>query len=214
MLFDACVSNHNLDYEQTLQEVFTCINNKARIITVFPNRVDYILKHVDTSVAPIYVAIDYPLGVSSVKSKIYNMLEMIKMGVSGLDVTINSSLLLDGELTSARDELRQIAETCKQYKKPFRFVLLNDDLSNDLIVATDLAVRNHCTDIILSNGSYMDNLVDSIIMAETLYKKFKVKVIINTRQISGAVKLPKNTHIQALQANSAHALNLLRSSYS
>lgn len=214
MKFSLSVNNHNLDYKDTLEEVYEGINYKANVISIFHSRVAYVTSKLSKGIgSKINALIDYPFGIASIKNKVYAILEVVKL-VDGLDVVVNSAIYLDGDLEKTREEIKQICQLSHQYKKNIRIIIDSRSLEDkDLFTIANIAHRGGADEIILGTGLIMDSLTDSLISAEYLYRNLKILPWINTRELSGTVQIAPTSHILGIQANSATGLKTLLSTY-
>lgn len=121
--------------------------------------------------------VDFPDGLQSVSSRMAEVLYSIRSGADYVDVTINNSLVSDGNLNRIKNEYKSYFEICKHHKVTLRPVL--EYRMHDLSVTMNLCetlTNLGISDFVSSTGKMADEFDDNLITCRRIQDKFGVNV--------------------------------------
>lgn len=123
-------------------------------------------------------AISFPLGQTTIESKIFDTKNAIKNGANEIDYVINLTELKNGNTTYIKDEMTQMVATCHQHHVPCKVIFENCYLTKTEIKALALIAREVRPDFIKTStgfGSSGATVADVHLMKKTVGDAVKVK---------------------------------------
>ncbi|KAG2393048.1 hypothetical protein C9374_009625 [Naegleria lovaniensis] len=128
------------EVEQLCQEALT--HNFAAVCVNAAN-VALCKKLLETSNVKIASVVGFPLGATTVESKVFETRQAIDLGAHEIDMVINIGKLLDGDYQYIYDELKRMADACIEKGAVLKVILecclLNKDLIADASIMCMLA---------------------------------------------------------------------------
>lgn len=122
--------------------------------------------------------IDFPDGLQSISSRMAEVLYSIRSGADYIDITVNNSLVSDGNLNRIKSEYKSYFELCKANKVAIRPILeyRMHDLSTIMHlceILTSIGIVN----FVSSTGRMADDFDDNIITCKRIQDYLGVSVI-------------------------------------
>jgi deoxyribose-phosphate aldolase len=153
--------------------------------------------------------IDYPLGVSDIKTRGCAVREAISMGFNTVDISMPQNLAANRKYEKIRDDIRSISEICAEKKTNIRYILEYRKFDHHCLKKICEIFENMDIKYVFpSSGYFIDNISDNIIASVFLYKNSKNLKIIST----GNIWLDKhfesliNSGLFGFRTSSIHAL--------
>jgi deoxyribose-phosphate aldolase len=118
--------------------------------------------------------IDYPLGISDLKTRQFAVGQAIKAGVNMVDVVMPQNLATNRKYDKIREDVKTIVDICKEANCKLRYNLEYRFFDHHCLkklceIFDDFGV-NSC---VPSTGYFIDNLADNIIASIFLYQNSK-----------------------------------------
>ncbi|KAF0980768.1 hypothetical protein FDP41_013251 [Naegleria fowleri] len=128
------------EVEQLCKEALT---NNFAAVCVNASNVALCKKLLEGSNVKIASVVGFPLGATTVESKIFETRQVIDLGAHEIDMVINVGRLLDGDYQYIYDELKRMADACIEKGAVLKVILecclLNKDLIADASIMCMLA---------------------------------------------------------------------------
>ncbi len=120
-------------------------------ICVNPVNVKFASDFLKGSKIKIVTVIGFPLGQSTVESKVFETIDAIKNGADEIDMVLNSGKLKDGEFDYIIEEISKIKTACEH--KVLKVILETDLLSREEIkLACELCIKGGADFVKTSTG--------------------------------------------------------------
>jgi deoxyribose-phosphate aldolase len=122
----------------------------------------------------ISVVVDYPLGISDTKSRLFIATQAIKSGVSAIDVCMPQNLATNRKYDKIREDINNINTLCLEHNVKLRYILEYRFFDHHCLkkiceIFDDFGIK-YCFP---STGFFLDNLADNIIASIFLYQNSK-----------------------------------------
>lgn len=177
MFLEYCCYNKILnDYNKETSEIFKAIeggvNGLALPINLFNE-----LKELIPSEIMVSCPLDYPCGLSSVKAREFEYLNLLKMGVGAIDY-VPQNYLYHNKFKELEKEIKKFIRMSKDYGATFR-LMMEHNTSKSLIAMGQL-YRNMGVQVVLpSIGYHHDDPIDNLIACKNLTKQAGLNCIFN-----------------------------------
>jgi deoxyribose-phosphate aldolase len=128
--------------------------------------------------------VDYPLGISDFKSRIFCADQAIKAGFNTLDICIPQNLTSNRKYDKIREDITSILEISKDKNINIRYILEYRKFDHFCLkkiceIFENLGIKY----VFPSSGYFLDNLADNILASIFLYNNSKDLKIISTGNI-------------------------------
>lgn len=175
------ISFHDLDTKETDLKIDIVKSTKYQpdYISVFSQYVK-LAKKITNNNIPITVPVDYPLGVSDLKTRQTEILAAGKNGASKVDVVIPIPYLINRKYDKFREDIRSNLDLCQTLNINLNYML-------EYRVFNHLALTKICSILkefklstaYVSTGYMLDDIGDNLIASMYLAQKAEMKTIIN-----------------------------------
>lgn len=118
--------------------------------------------------------IDYPLGISDIKTRYCAVEQAQKMGVDAVDITMPQNLATNRKYDKIREDIKTIMEFSKENKLEVRYILEYRFFDHYCLkkiceIFDDFGIKY----VYPSTGYFLDNLADNILASIFLYQNSK-----------------------------------------
>lgn len=149
------------------------VNGKINSITV-PYYLIKTIKNVVENNIMVSCAIDYPLGISDLKTRLTAIEQAAKIGANMVDVVMPQNLASNRKYDKIREDLKYTTELCQKYNIEPRYILEYRVFDHNCLkkiceILDTFDIKN----IFPSTGYFIDNLVDNIIAVSFLRQNSK-----------------------------------------
>jgi deoxyribose-phosphate aldolase len=137
-------------------------------------------------------AIGFPLGQSTVETKVFETKDAIQNGADEIDYVINIAELKNRNLQYVEDEMRQIVEKCKRFNVTSKVIFETCFLTEEekiLMCGIALKVGPDFVKTSTGFGEWGARVEDVILMKEYTKSKIKVKASGGIRDLDAALKM-------------------------
>lgn len=122
--------------------------------------------------------IDYPLGISDIKTRNYAIENAIENGAEKIDVVMQNNYLNYKKYDKIRQDIRSNYEICSKYNVPINYYLEYRVFTHQsLIKACNVIMETPIDTVYASTGHMIDNLEDNLIATILLQEKTKINTI-------------------------------------
>jgi deoxyribose-phosphate aldolase len=127
--------------------------------------------------------IDYPMGISDIKTRQSSVIYAIGLGANCIDVVMPQNLAANRKYDKIREDIKQIKEVCENQDIKIRYILEYRIFDHHCLkkiceIFDDFGIK-YCFP---STGFFLDNISDNIIASIFLYKNSKNINIISSGQ--------------------------------
>lgn len=122
--------------------------------------------------------IDYPLGISDIKTRNSAVLNSIQNGADKIEIVIQNNYLSSKKYDKLRQDIQSNFEICKTNNIPiFYYLEYRVFTHQSLIKACNILLEMLIDNIYVSSGYMLDNIDDNIIATMLLQQKTNIKTI-------------------------------------
>ena len=150
------------------------------------------LKDTDVNVG---AAISFPLGQTSIESKVYETEDAIKNGATEIDYVINLTEVKNGNFDYIKDEMERIVSVCTDHNVISKVIFENAYLSKEEIVTLSKIAKEVKPDFIKTSTGMAPTgatVEDVKLMKEIVGDEVKVKAAGGVRDVDTFIKMVKN----------------------
>lgn len=141
-------------------------------VCVNPVNVKFASEYLKETDVKIVTVIGFPLGQSTVESKVLETIDAVKNGADEIDMVLNSGKLKDGEFDYIVEEISKIKKACQG--KVLKVILETDLLSRDEIKkASELCVEAGADFVKTSTGFVKNGVGAKIEDVKLMYETVK-----------------------------------------
>lgn len=140
----------------------------------------YLLKTIKQSVSAsnkqiaLSCFIDYPLGISDLKTRLFSVEQASKNGISAIDISMPQNLAANRKYNKIREDIKCIKEFCDTNTIEIRYILeyrfFDHHCLKKICEIFDEAGIKY---VYPSSGYFLDNLADNILASIFLYQNSK-----------------------------------------
>jgi len=149
-----------------------------RMVAINSYPVEYCKSLLKDSHVHVGAAIGFPLGQTTIETKIFEVKDAIAKGADEIDYVINISALKNGDLEFLEREMRSIVTECRSYGVLSKAIFENCYLTENEIREVSLIAKRVRPDFIKTStgfGSYGARVEDILIMKETVQDACQIK---------------------------------------
>jgi len=125
--------------------------------------------------------IDYPLGISDLKTRLFAVEQAQKLGIDAIDVTMPQTLATNRKYDKVREDIKSIIDFSKENNLEIRYILEYRFFDHYCLkkiceIFDDFGIKY----VYPSTGYFLDNLADNILASIFLYQNSKDINVIST----------------------------------
>lgn len=174
MYIDFAITNTDINDTDVKQLIINILKYKVDSITVPYYLLRNLKASIDTNNTHLSCLIDYPLGISDLKTRRFAVEQAIKAGASSVDITMPQNLAANRKYDKIREDIRAITELCAEHTVQPRYILeyrvFDHHCLKKICEIFDTFNIRH---IYPSTGYFIDNLADNILASIFLYQNSK-----------------------------------------
>jgi deoxyribose-phosphate aldolase len=138
----------------------------------------YLIKTIKNFLSPdntiVSCFIDYPLGISDIKSRKFLVEQAAKNGATGIDITMPQNLAANRKYDKIREDIKNISEFTKENNLSLRYILEYRVFDHHCLKKIcEIFEDNQVSFVYPSSGYFIDNLADNILASIFLYQNSK-----------------------------------------
>ena len=141
-------------------------------------------KHLSSSDVGIGAAIAFPLGQTSIETKVFETEDAIKNGATEIDYVLNIAEVKNGNFEYIKEEMKRIVEVCKKKDVTSKVIFENCYLTNNEIIALSKIAKKVEPNFIKTSTGFGPSgatVADVRLMKNYAGEKVKVKAAGGTR---------------------------------
>lgn len=207
---------HNDKNESEIREILNTINHYPGIVTSITCPFFYIkaCKSIVKNATPISCLIDYPLGISDLKTRLCAVEQANKAGVSYIDICMPQNLAANRKYEKIREDVKIISEYCQSVNLIPRYILEYRVFNhNCLKKICEIFDDNSINNVFTSSMYFLDDLADNLIASVFLYENSKNLNIYTTGNMwtKKHFDLAYKTGLYGARVSSVQSLSILSS---
>jgi deoxyribose-phosphate aldolase len=128
----------------------------------------------------ISVPIDYPYGISDIKSRNFSVSQAAKQKIQKIDLFVPSKVLSNRKYDKFREDIRSNLDICLENNIELRYILEYRVFSHEVLAKIcNILIGLGINTIIPASGHMIDDLNDNLIACNYLNTKSKIQTICN-----------------------------------
>lgn len=160
---------------------FDCVNSITLPFYLIKTAKPILLDHKNIDLSCL---IDYPLGISDSKTRIFAIDQAIKMGINTIDIVMPQNLATNRKYDKIREDVKNCVELGLENNIKIRYILEYRMFDHSCLKKLCEIFENfNMRYIYPSSGYFLDNLADNILASVFLYQNSKDLNIICTGNI-------------------------------
>lgn len=192
MYVDFAIINTDIDEKQAKQQIETVLKHNVDGICLPYYLVKCCKYLVDTEIKDYSCFIDFPIGISDLKTRKFAVEQAITAGVNTVDISMPQNLAANRKYDKIRDDVKAIKEVCLEDKIKIRYILEYRSFDHRCLKKICEIFDNFDIQYAFpSTGFFLDNLADNLIACSFLHQNSKEINII----CSGDIWLEKHFNI-------------------
>lgn len=126
----------------------------------------------------IYVAADFPFGLSDLKTRNFLVSQLSKHNIHGIDLFIPTKIISNRKYDKFREDVKTNLEICQENNIDLRYILEYRVYSHEVLAKVCQILLSFGINVILpSSGLMIDDISDNLIACNFLTTKSKIKSI-------------------------------------
>lgn len=196
---EACLFDSDLDFNDLIQLLFLCDSKGVSVISVPSSLLSY--KQRFTINAKPACLIDFPLGMSSLRSRISSCLDAINNGAEILDICCNPFYIINLQKSKLEQDIRSAIALGKERGIQIRYILNHRNYSpSDYLRYCSLLYDCGVEYLINHDGMSVDDPTDNLIVADEVMRNINLNVIPSSMMFETQhLDLLENTKITSLR---------------
>lgn len=137
-------------------------------------------------------AVGFPLGITTVETKLFEIEDALKNGAGEIDYVVNVGKVKDGDFAYIKDEMERIVALCRKHGVVSKVIFENCYLTKEEIVALSKIALEVKPDFIKTStgfGTGYATVEDVRLMKETVGDAVKVKAAGGVRDLASALAM-------------------------
>jgi deoxyribose-phosphate aldolase len=148
----------------------------------------YLIKTVNSTLSDKNISlscfIDFPLGISDLKTRLYSIEQASKNGVSSIDIVMPQNLAANRKYDKIREEVKNFCDLASLLNIEIRYILEYRIFDHSCLKKIcEIFDNNNIKYVYPSTGFFIDNLADNILASLFLYQNSKNINILATGNI-------------------------------
>jgi len=166
------------------------------------------LKTLINNTIPVGNAIDYPFGISDIKSRNSAVLNALENGATQISIVFQNNYLSNKKYDKLRQDISSNLEICKKFNVPIIYYLEYRIFTHQsLIKACNLLMESSLSQVYVSTGYMLDDIHDNIIAMNLLQQKTNINPIFTANiWTKDHVNLLKKNNIHSIRFNNINAI--------
>jgi len=206
-------------YDYTINEIETeknilyAFKNGITNFSVLPYSLNGIknLEQLSNTEFNLSTPIDFPYGLSDIKSRNFAVSQAIKHGATTIDLFLPTKMIINRKYDKFRDDIKSNFDICFEKNVKIRYILEYRVFSHEILAKVCQILASFGIDTIIpSSGMMIDDINDNLIACNYFTTKSHMKTICNGNIYNPShVKLINNTNIYGIRLHHINAIKLL-----
>lgn len=172
--------------------IFEAKSVNCAMIAINSVQTAYCKKHVSNSQIHVGAAISFPLGQTTIESKIFETKNAIENGADEIDYVVNLTQVKENNWSYIEDEMKQIVNECHSHKVICKVIFENCYLNNEQKIKLCEIAKKVQPDFIKTStgfGTSGATIEDVKLMKQYVGDKVKVKAAGGIRDLTTALSM-------------------------
>jgi len=177
---DYACYDYSINEIEVENNIVSAIKLGVNNISIFPYSVNSvknipIVKEKNTN---IYVAADFPFGLSDLKTRNFLVSQLSKSNIYGIDLFIPTKVISNRKYDKFREDVRTNLEICQENNIDLRYILEYRVYSHEVLAKVCQILLSFGINVVFpSSGLMIDDINDNLIACNFLATKSKIKPI-------------------------------------
>lgn len=209
--------DYSLTEIETQQNISSAIKSGIKNISILPYSINSIkniegFKNEDINLS---CPIDFPNGILDAKSRNFTVSQLVKNGLSSLDIMAPSKILANRKYDKLREDIRSNLDICLEKNVKLRYILEYRIFNHEILAKVCQILMSLGIDTIIpSSGMMIDDINDSLIACNFLSVKSGINVICNANIYNrNHIKLIKSANTFGIRLNNLSTIDLIKEKY-
>jgi deoxyribose-phosphate aldolase len=205
---------HNDKNESEVRNILNQILKYPGVISSITCPIFYVktCKTVIQNTIPISCLIDYPLGISDLKTRLCALEQAHKAGVQCVDVSMPQNLAANRKYEKIREDVKNIGDYCQSVGLKPRYILEYRIFNHTCLKKIcEIFDNNNISQVFTSSMYFLDDLADNLIASVFLHENSKNLSIYTTGNMwtKKHFDLAYKTGIYGARVSSVQSLSIL-----
>lgn len=184
MYIDFAINNTDINDTEAKSLITALINYPVNSITAPYYSIKSIKNILGNTSIGLSCFIDYPLGISDPKTRLYAAEQATKLNINFIDVAMPQNLACNRKYDKIREDIKGITEICIANKVEPRYIVEYRVFDHHCLKKIcEILDENNVKYIFPSTGYFLDNLADNILASIFLHENSKNLNILSTGNI-------------------------------
>lgn len=159
----------------------------------------------------ISTPIDFPYGLSDIKTRNFAVAQAIKSGCNTIDLFLPTKIITNRKYDKLREDIKSNLDICIEKNVKLRYILEYRVYSHQILSKVCQILTSLGIDTILpSSGTMIDDIYDNLIACQFFLEKNEIKVITNGNiYTEKQAKLVKQTNVHGIRLHHLNSLKLI-----
>lgn len=174
MYIDFAITNTDITEAEAKLLLTQIISYPINSITTPYYLIKLVKNAIDNNKISLSCFIDYPLGISDCKSRLFSVEQAQKLGVNAVDISMPQNLAANRKYDKIREDVKNIVTFCAENNLQPRYILEYRSFDHHCLkkiceIFDDFGVKY----VYPSSGYFLDNLADNILASIFLHQNSK-----------------------------------------
>lgn len=184
MYIDFAITNTDITEAEAKSLIAQIMQYPVNSITAPYYLIKLIKNCIDNEKIILSCLIDYPLGISDCKSRLFLVEQAYKLGIKAIDISMPQNLAANRKYDKIRDGVKNITSYCNDNNLQIRYILEYRAFDHHCLKKICEIFDNFGIKYVYpSSGYFLDNLADNILASIFLYQNSKDLNVICTGNI-------------------------------
>lgn len=155
--------------------------------------------------------IDFPYGLSDIKSRNLMVSQAIKSGANIIDLFLPTKMIINRKYDKFREDIKSNFDICFEKNVKLRYILEYRVFSHEILAKVCQILMTFGIDTILpSSGMMLDDIHDNLIACNYFFTKTGIKTICNGNIYTEKhVKLADNANVYGIRLHHLHGIDII-----
>lgn len=209
MYIEYACTDYSLNETDVKTNIDYALKHNIKNICVLPYSINTV-KNLNSEINTICI-LDYPFGLSDLKSRSSIVSNAIKSNVNTIDIVAPNKILANRKYDKFREDIKANLDLCLENKVELRYVLEYRVFSHEVLAKVCQILKSFNINTVLpSSGVLLDDINDNLIACNFLNAKSDINVVCNGNiYLDKHIKLAINSNNYGLRLYHKNSIDLL-----
>lgn len=174
MYIDFAIIDTDLDEKTAKEQISQAIIHGVSSVTVPYYLIRPSKTLINKNIQDLSCLIDFPLGISDIKTRRFAVEQAILAGVNSVDISMPQNLATNRKYDKIREDIKNIKEVCEEKKVKIKYILEYRIFDHKCLKKIcEIFDSFEIQYIYPSTGFFLDNLADNLIASSFLHQNSK-----------------------------------------